>query len=280
MIKLGIFGDQFTNPELLEQINTMPDTKVSGVYFSGNMSGSFGFPEFSGPIDLMDISDAILILNDKSISSDLIKLILRRSKHIYLKTIPNLNIREIKELIDLEKEAGIVTYIYNTFNYLPFFDPFRKKFEKPILINLRTSFEGSVIKPSHEILLLLTALQRVIQSNYKKLDIFGLNGSQKQLLLNLRIEYENGCVVNLTISQEKFSGYCELYCPQGSSQFDFQEPLFEAYPQINQEYAAIDHFVGIIQNQHSKENSFDKLLNGVQMVHEIREHLRFNGIDF
>ncbi|MBV5312156.1 MAG: hypothetical protein JZU47_02600 [Prolixibacteraceae bacterium] len=280
MIKLGIFGDQTTNPELLEQLKTMPGTEVVGVYFSGNATVPDGFVELLSPINLMDISDAILILSDKTISCELIRLILRKSKHMYLKTIPNLNIKEIKELIDLEKEAGVVTFIYNPFSYIPHFDPFSNKFEKPLLINLRTCFEGSTIKPSHEMLLLITAINRVVQSNYKKLDIFGMRESEAQIIVNLRIEFENGSVVNLTITQEKISGCCEIFEQTKRTKFEFQTPLYILYPHLNQEYTAIGNYIRLIQNQDKKANSFDNLLNGVQIVHEIREHLRFNEIDF
>ena len=280
MIKLGIFGDQTTNHELLGKLNTIPEVEVTGLYFSGNVEVSDGFPVFLSPIGLMDVSDAILILSDKSISNDLVKLILRKSKHVYLKSVPSLHIREIKELIDLEKEAGIVTFIYNPFNYNPYFDPFSNKYEKPFLINLRTCFEGEVIKASHEMLLLVTALNRLVQSNYKKLEVFGLHDSNNQLVISLRIEYNNGCVINLTVSQEKISGFCEIFQKSKRIQFEIKTPLYVQYPQLNQEYTAISNFIRLIQNGDKKANSFDSLLNGVQIVHEIKEHLRFNGIDF
>ena len=280
MIKLGIFGDQTTSSDLLDQLKTMPGTEVAGVYFSGNASVPAGFVELLSPTGLMDISDAILILSDKTISCELIRLILRKSKHMYLKTIPNLSIKEIKELIDLEKEAGIVTSIYNSFSYIPSFDPFSNKFEKPLLINLRTCFEGNSIKPSHEMLLLLTAMNRVVQSNYKKLEIFGIRESGVQINLNLRVEYENGSVFNLTISQEKVPGWCEIFEQSKRTIFNFEPPLSVLYPYLNQEYIAIGNFVRLIQYQDKKSNSFDNLLHGVQIVHEIREHLRFNEIDF
>ena len=280
MIKLGIFGDQTTNHELLGQLNTIPEVEVAGLYFSGNAVVPDGFPMFSSPIELMDVSDALLILSDKSISNDLVKLMLRKSKHIYLKSVPGLHIREIKELIDLEKEAGIVTFIYNPFNYNPYFDPFNNKYEKPFLINLRTCFEGEVIKASHEMLLLVTALNRLVQSNYKKLEVFGLQDSSSRLVINLRIEYNNGCVINLTVSQEKIPGFCEIFQTKERIQFEIQAPLYIQYPQLNQEYTAISNFIRLIQNGDKKANSFDSLLNGVQIVHEIKEHLRFNGIDF
>lgn len=280
MIKLGIFGDQTTNHDLLGQLNTIPEVEVAGLYFSGNADVPGGFPVFSSPIGLMDISDAILIQSDKSISNDLVKLILRKSKHVYLKSVPSLHIREIKELIDLEKEAGIVTAIYNPFNYNPYFDPFSKKYEKPFLINLRTCFEGTVIKSSHEMLLLVTALNRLVQSSYKKLEVFGLLEPNNQLIISLRIEYNNGCVINLTVSQEKISGFCEIFQKSERIQFDIQTSLYIQYPQLNQEYTAISNFIRLIQNRDKNANSFDSLLNGVQIVHEIKEHLRFNGIDF
>lgn len=258
----------------------MSEVELAGVYFSGNALVPSGFTEFASPNELMDISDAILFLSDKSISNDLIRLILRKSKHIYLKSIPNLHFREIKELIDLEKEAGIVTFIYNPFNYIPYLDPFSSNYEKPFLMNLRTCFEGEAIKPSHEMLLLVTALNRMVQSNWKKLDVFGLLENENRLILNLRIEYDNGCVINLTLSHEKLPGYCEIFDRKERIKFEYQNPLYIMYPDLNQEYTAIDNFIRLILNQEKRENSFDNLLSGVHTVHEIREHLRFNGIDF
>ncbi len=280
MIKLGIFGDQTTNPKLLKQLKSLEGTEVAGVYFSGNTTAPEGFAELSSPTELMDTSDAILILSDKNISHDLIRLILRKSKHMYLRTIPNLNVREIKELIDLEKEAGITTSIYNPFSYIPHLNPFDNKYEKPLLINLRTSFEGSTIKPSHELLLLITSLNQVVQSNHKRCDIFGIKVSGTRLVVNLRIEYENGSIVNLTVSQSKIPGHCEIFDQTGRTEFEFHVPLYDLYPQLNQEYAVISDFIRLIRLQVKKSNSFDNLLNGVRIVQEVREYMRFNEIDF
>lgn len=280
MLKLGIFGDQTSRPELMKQVNTMPEVRVEGVYFSGNTSIPEGFREFFNPIELMELSDAILIMSDKSISSDLIKLILRKSKHVYLKTIPNLNIREIKELIDLEKEAGIVNFIYNPFGFIPYFDPFTNKYENPLLINLRTSFEGSSIRPANEMLLLVTALNRVIQNNYKKTEVFGLKDPDGQLVVNIRVEYENSSVVNLTVSKEKTSGYCEIFNASGRTKFEFNQPLYIAYPCVNQEYTAICNFIQIIHLHDKPINTFVNLLDGVRIINEISEHLRFFEIQF
>jgi len=76
------------------------------------------------------------------------------------------------------------------------------------------------------------------------------------------------------------SGVCEIFQKSKKIQFDIQTPLYIQYPQLNQEYTAISNFIRLIQNRDKKANSFDSLLNGVQIVHEIKEHLRFNGIEF
>ncbi|HEY3372974.1 MAG TPA: hypothetical protein VGK10_19140 [Prolixibacteraceae bacterium] len=258
----------------------MTQVSIEGVYFSGNTTAGNGFTEFVNPIELMDRSDAILIMSDKSISSDLIRLILRKSKHVYLKTIPHLNIREMKELIDLEKEAGIVNFIYNPFDFIPHFDPFTHKYEKPILINLRTCFEGSSLKPANEMLLLVTALNRVVQNNYKKTEVFVLKDPKGQMVINARVEYENSSVVNLTVSKERTPGYCEIFNTTGCIKFEFNDPLYVAYPHMNQEYTAILNFIRIIHLHDKPVNSFDNLLDGVRIVNEISEHLRFNEIQF
>ncbi len=258
----------------------MPEADIAGVYFSGNATVPNDFKVLFSPSELMEQSDAILILSEKSISSDLIRLILRKSKHIYLRTIPNLNVREIKELIDLEKEAGIVNFIYNPFDFIPHFDPFQNNYVKPLLINLRTCFEGLTIKPASEMLLLVTAINRVVQSNYKKTDVFGLIDANGQIVVNVRIEYENSSVATLTLSEEKASGYCEIFSKAGRTKFEFNNPLYISYPHLNQEYTAIENFIRIIRQREKQANSFDNLLNGNRIINEISEHLRFNEIQF
>jgi hypothetical protein len=119
-----------------------------------------------------------------------------------------------------------------------------------------------------------------VQSNFKKLDIFGLRESDARINLNLRVEYENGSVFNLTITQEKASGICEIFEQSNKIRFEFEPPLYVLYPYLNQEYIAIGNYIRLIQNQDTKSNSFDNLLHGVQIVHEIRTHLRYNEIDF
>jgi hypothetical protein len=123
-------------------------------------------------------------------------------------------------------------------------------------------------------------LRRVAQSNLKKLDIFGLGEPVNQLIVNIRIEFDNGCVINLTLSQEKLPGYCEIFDQRKRTKYEFKTPLYILYPHLNQEFTAISNFIGLISNQDKIANSFDNLLSGVQIVHEIREHLRFNEIYF
>ena len=280
MMKLGIFGDQTTNHELLGQLNTIPEVSVSGLYYSGNMEVPDGFAVYSSPTALMDSSDTILLLSDKNISNDLVKLILRKSRHIYLKSVPSLHIKEIRELIDLEKEAGIATSIYNPFTYIPYLDPFTTQYEKPFLINLRTSFNNNLISPSHETLLLVTALNRLVKSNYKKIDVYGSQRNPDQLVVSTRIEYENGCVAALTLSEEPINGSGEIFHQSGHVTFDIGNAIFQYYPKVNQELVDIQNFIRRIQNRDKQTNLFDSLRNGIYIVHEIKEHLRFNGIDF
>lgn len=280
MIKLGVFGDQTTNRAIFAEIKSTADVVVSGAHFSGNVAVPEDITEVASPEGLMDISDALLILGQKSISSDLIRLILRKSKHLFLETIPNLNVRDIKELTDLEKEAGSSIVIYNPFHYLSWLDPELTSYEKPFLINLRTTFESSLIKPAHELLLLVTAFNRLAQSNYKKLDVFGMKENGEQLVINLRLEYENGCVVNITISQTRVEGLCEVFDQSGMFRYEFEKPLYVLQPQLNQEITAIADFIRNISSQSPKSHVFYSTLNDLRILQEIREHLRYKEIVF
>ena len=280
MIKLGIFGDQTTNQQLLAQIKALPEVGSVGLYFSGNVEIEGDLEVFISPERLMERSDAILVLTDKSMSHDLVKLILRKSKPVYLKSVPNLHIKEIKELVNLEKEAGIVTDIYNPFTYNPYLTLFANSYEKPFLINLRTCFESKAIKPSLELLLLVAALNRTAQSNFKKLDVFGIRNIEDQIIINVRLEYENGCVANFTLSQENENGLCEVFQKSGVTRFEIKSSFYQHFAVDDQQIGAIRNFIVRILNQDKKNGSFDGLMQSVQIVHEIKEHLRFNEIVF
>jgi hypothetical protein len=229
---------------------------------------------------LIDSSDAVLLQTDQTVGAEFIKMILRKSKHLYLKRIPNFNIRETLELIDLEKEAGVVSYLYNPFGAVPFFNPSQNRYEKPCLINLRTSFEFNSIRPSHELMLLITAINRMVRSSFKKLEIFGINNSISQIMVNIRVEYKNGSVANLTITQEKTPGYCEIFDPSQRVRFNIPNSLFTTNSTQNAGLPDLNRFVRMIDNHEINGDSFDALLGGVQIVSEIREHLRFNEISF
>lgn len=279
MIKLGIFGDQSTNHQLLEQINRLPEVEIVGLYFTGNVVQVADFKVFFSPAGLMDVSDAILILTDKNISNDLVKFILRRTKPVYLQSVPNLHIKEIKELADLEKEAGVVTSIYNPFFYNPFLNPYINSYRKPFLLNLTTCFDNAIVKPSLELLLLVAAANRLAQSNFKKLDVFGINGIE-QLVVNIRLEYDNGCLVNFTLTQENSKGSCEVFQKSGRTTNEFEGSLFRQSQKVGQEIDAIGNFAQMVMGRDRKTNSFDGLMISVQIVHQINEHLRFNEIIF
>jgi hypothetical protein len=280
MIKLGVFGDQTTDQTLMTRIKSTPGVVISGVHFSGNVAFPDTVPEVASPEGLMDISDALLILGQNSISSDLIRLILRKSKHLFLETVPNLNVRDIKELTDMEKEAGSRIVIYNPFHYISWLNPELTSYEKPFLVNLSTTPESTLIKPAHELLLLVTAFNRLTQSGYKKLDVFGMKDNDGQLVIHLRLEYDNGCVVNITLSQARAGGRCELFAPSGMSRFEFEKPLSVLHPQLNQEVAAIGDFVRDIGVQAPANPVSHSTLNDLKILEEIRVHLRFKEIVF
>jgi hypothetical protein len=280
MIKLGIFGDQSISRELFSQLNSLPEIELAGLFLLGDGANDNGLITFSSPTELMDISDAVLILGEKCVSNEFIKLVLRKSKHIYMQSIPDVNVREMKELIDLEREAAIVNYIFNPFDYIPHFDPLINTFEKPVLINIRNSFDNNSLKPSSELLLLVTAINRVVQSNYKKTEVIGIVDFAKQLVINLRVEYENGSVANLTVSSESSLGNVEIFHAEGRKYFDFEIPLYISYRSADQLYNSIENFVRMIQFHHPKTNSFDHLMNGLWIMEKVSENFHFNGISF
>lgn len=280
MINLGIFGDKSVSNDLLMQIKSIPNTTLAGVYISEIKDIHGEIKIVNSPENLINISDALLVLIDKSISRDLLKMFLRKSKHIFLKTLPDINFKEIKELIELEKEAGMVTYIYNPFIYIPWLNQNLSKYENPFMINLNSSFSNLMVRQSHELLLLVTALNRLTGSNYKRLDFFGFSHLNNENTLNIRIEYENGCLINITLSEHKKNTLIDIFTRHEYTSHTLNSPLFGHYHLDNQLFTSINNFCDKINSRVKQVETLNNLLNGLHLVHELREYLRFNGIRF
>lgn len=279
MIRVGIFGDQSVNQQVLSRLQTFQGIEFSGACFYGNAKTPEWLNDVSSPAELMDQSDAVLFLSTRNVSQDLIRLVLRKSRHLFLKTIPNLQAKEVKELMDLEKEAGIVSFIYNPFNNIPFFKKIQKEFEKPFLLNIRSCFENNLPDKTNEMLLLTTALCQITESSLKKIDITGF-GDADSLTVDARIEVVNGCVAHLTITSEKSPAICEIFTKNRQERTELSSPVYSLLENAENEISAINQFIEQISRERKEAGSFDNLLVGTHIVSEIKEHLRFKDITF
>jgi predicted CopG family antitoxin len=144
MIKLGIIVDQTITRSVLQAVSHLPDVDLKGIYFSGGAAVSDQFNVIYNPGELMDSSDTILVLGEKSLSPDMVRQLIRRSKRLFLHALPEASAADINEIIKLEREAGFSCRLFSTFFSCSQFEIFQQKErDSPELVQVRTCFHGA-----------------------------------------------------------------------------------------------------------------------------------------
>ena len=115
MIRIGILSGDHSDTRSIKLIRQFKEFKVTGTVSYINKPDGIS-PEYSTE-DLLDNSDAIYI-NICNPSFGLIEMAIKNSNHLFLKQIPTVPLAEIKQLANLQNEAGTVIHFFNPYVFL------------------------------------------------------------------------------------------------------------------------------------------------------------------
>lgn len=277
MIKVGIIGDIKREEQIYQILHSQKDVEPTGVYFPGKDYDSKRFRSYHNPIELLEISDAIFIDNNDRISTDFIKLMIRKSKHIFFNCLPGFKISETKTLLDLHNEAGNVVQFSNRFlfltqNLLP---------EVSTGVNIVNFSARCELKELHffsEVMDALIFLRKVENSSIKNSDVFGLQRSNGIATVSIRTTYSNGSVHNILVSGENIKTGARFFQKNKFIDIDLQQSELKDKPQLDS--SVFDSFIKCIKGKKATSISFDDYYNSLKAYQEIKEKLNFSGITF
>jgi hypothetical protein len=275
MIKLGIIVDQTITRSVLQAVSHLPDVDLKGIYFSGGAAVSDQFNVIYNPGELMDSSDTILVLGEKSLSPDMVRQLIRRSKRLFLHALPEASAADINEIIKLEREAGFSCRLFSPFFSCSQFEIFQQKSDSPELVQVRTCFHGAQKNWGTQIQQLMLGLCKKAQNHPKRLDVY--SRPEPHALVNFRIEYENGTVNNITVSQDLSESVIEIAGNNGILIKHFEQGLF-AYSDENGLLAAIRNFLSEKAPVNSEQLSFDDFGLIRPVFEELKERMRHNDL--
>ena len=212
MLKVGVLGVGHLGKFHLNNWKEISGVELVGFYDPNDenaavVAGKYQLKRFTNPEELIDLCDALDIVAPTFAHFDLCKAGIRKHKHIFVEKPLANTMDEARELVQLAKEANIKFQIGHVERFNPALLALKDYALEPMFIEVHRlaqfnprGTDVSVILDLmiHDIDIILS----LVKSNVKYISANGVAVmSDTPDIANVRIEFDNGCVANLTSSR-------------------------------------------------------------------------------
>lgn len=212
MLKIGVIGAGHLGKIHLRLLKEIQSVELIGFYdhspeHSQIVSSELGIPAFSSAEELIDLADAIDIVTPTLAHYEYAVKALRKSKHIFIEKPVTHTVNEGKKLVALVHEAGVKAQVGHVERFNPAFLSARQFLHQPMFIETHRLAEfnprGTDVSVVHDLMIHdIDIVLSVVRSPVKKISASGVAVvSDTPDIANARIEFDNGCVANLTASR-------------------------------------------------------------------------------
>lgn len=211
-MNVGIVGLGHLGKIHLKLLGEIPEFNLSAIYdidkrVLDNLVYQKNVISCNNYQELLDNCDAVLIITPTPSHFELASEAIKKGKHVFIEKPATSQPEETKKLIHLSKEAGVKVQVGHVERFNPAFTAAKSYIENPSFINIERlacynprGTDVSVVLDLmiHDIDLLLNT----IKSKIKKISASGTSiVSSSPDIAHVRIEFENGCIANLTANR-------------------------------------------------------------------------------
>jgi len=168
---------------------------------------TFGIKRYESITSLLDEVDCIDIVTPTLSHFDCASQALRKSKHVFIEKPVTETVEEAKILINLAHEAGVKVQVGHVERFNPAFQAAVPYIQNPMFIETHRLAQfnprGCDVPVVLDLMIHdLDAILSVVKSDVKRISASGVAVvSDTPDIANARIEFDNGCVANLTASR-------------------------------------------------------------------------------
>ena len=208
MIKIGIVGANDLSKRHISRLAEIPEFELVGVFDHNeenakSITQNSGLTYFNKFDDLMNLVDAVDILSPVGTHYKYASNAIMHSKHVLLNGLISEDIREARSLNELAIEANVNLKILHEERLHPELRTFKKYVKKPYYVECKR-LKNKVLSISNDSLVFgmllhdIDLLTTLIGSNVRKVVANGASLFNSFTdFLNVRLEFENGCVANV-----------------------------------------------------------------------------------
>ena len=212
MLKIGVFGVGHLGKFHLNNWKEIPGIELVGFYDPHDdtakyVSEKYQLPRFLDADTLLDICDAIDVVAPTTFHFELCEKAIKKGKHVFVEKPLANTMEEARQLVKLVQESGIKFQVGHVERFNPAFLAIKDMQLKPMFIEVHRlaqfnprGTEVSVILDLmiHDIDIILS----IVKSDVKSISASGVGVmTETPDIANVRIEFHNGCVANLTSSR-------------------------------------------------------------------------------
>jgi predicted dehydrogenase len=212
MLKVGVLGAGHLGKIHLRLLQQSDKYELVGFYDDNpenavKIEKEFGYKRFDTIAKLLTAVDVIDIVTPTLSHYKCAKVAIKSGKHVFLEKPISNTVEEAEEIIELAKEYNVKGQVGHVERFNPAFISVKNAIENPMFIETHRLAEfnprGTDVPVVLDLMIHdIDAILSVVKSKVKNIHASGVSViSDTPDIANARIEFENGCVANLTSSR-------------------------------------------------------------------------------
>lgn len=211
-IKIGVFGVGHLGKFHLNNWREIEGVEIIGFLDPDDNQAAYaekeyGLPRYDDAMTLIDACDAIDIVAPTNLHFEIAEKALRKSKHVFIEKPLAATMEEARQMVKLAKEARVKVQVGHVERFNPAYLAALDYTKQPMFVEVHRlaqfnprGTEVSVILDLmiHDIDILLSLIKSPVKNIYAS-GVAVMTDTPD--IANVRIEFNNGCVANLTSSR-------------------------------------------------------------------------------
>lgn len=212
MLKVGVFGAGHLGKIHIQQWLEVPGIELVGFYDPDDKQAAtaiekYNVYRFPGVEEIIAACDIIDIVSPTTTHYDLASKCLLQGKHLFIEKPLAHTLEEARDLVTMVKEANVKCQVGHVERYNPAFLALGDKIVQPMFIEAHRLAQfnprGTDVSVILDLMIHdLDIVMHLVKSPVRRISASGVTViSETPDIANARIEFDNGCVANLTASR-------------------------------------------------------------------------------
>lgn len=212
MLKVGVLGAGHLGKIHLRLLQESSEYDLIGFYDPDEINGKqvaqeFGYQYFDNLNALIDAVDVVDIVTPTLSHYECAKKAMEKGKHVFIEKPITNTLEEAEELLRLQEKYRVKGQVGHVERFNPAFSAIKDSISNPMFIETHRLAEfnprGTDVPVVLDLMIHdIDIILSVVDSEVKQINASGVSVISKSPdIANARIEFENGCVANLTSSR-------------------------------------------------------------------------------